>query len=90
MRRTLPFLFAVVVLGLGAACGTDSNTNNSGATRNSVIETNAHLNRNMNANTAPSNVGVVTNNNGNPNTSGVSTINSNNSSGNRNGNSNRP
>jgi len=62
MKRTLAFGCLVAILGLAGACGT-------------VVETNA--NRNVNANTVPANVGVVTNNNGNKNTAGVNTINGN-------------
>ena len=65
MRRTLAFLSLLALAGLIGACS------------NGAVETNANLNKNMNANTAPSNVGVVTNDNGNKNTSGVRPINGN-------------
>jgi len=38
---------------------------------------NANIPKNMNANSAPSNVGVLTNDNGNKNTDGVKTMNDN-------------
>jgi hypothetical protein len=71
MKRTLGLIFLVALLGLAGACST-------------AVETNA--NRNLNANNAPANVGVVTNNNGNKNTAGVNTINGNSNSGNVNAN----
>lgn len=98
MRRTLTLVSLLAFAAWGAACGGgDSNTNsnavNGNATRNGVVDTNANVPKNLNANSAPSNVGVVTNDNGNKNTSGVSTINSNNANhnanGNKNGNANR-
>jgi hypothetical protein len=58
MKRTLGLVFLAAILGLLGACNT--------------VETNA--NRNLNANNAPANVGVVTNNNGNKNTAGVKSI----------------
>ena len=82
MKRTILGLCLVAVVGLVGAC-------NSG---NSPVQTNANADQNLNANTAPANVGVVTNNNGNQNTAGVRPINSNNSNqtGNKNsGNSNK-
>jgi hypothetical protein len=59
-----------------------------------VVETNANVPRNLNANSAPSNVGVLTNDNGNKNTDGVRSMNGNanhNANGNKNhnGNANR-
>jgi hypothetical protein len=42
-----------------------------------VVQTDANANQKLNANTAPSNVGVLTNDNGNKNTAGISTINAN-------------
>jgi hypothetical protein len=77
---------------LGAACGggesnTNANNANGGATRNGVVDTNANVPRT--ANSAPSNVGVLTNDNGNKNTDGVSTMNTNNANRNANGNGNR-
>lgn len=86
MRRTLTLLCLLGVAAWGAACGGggDANTNaNGGATRNGVVDTNANVPKN--ANSAPSNVGVLTNDNGNRNTDGVSTMNGN---GNRNANGN--
>jgi hypothetical protein len=85
-------LLAVAVWG--AACGGgDANTNagNGNATRNGVVETNANIPKNMNANSAPSNVGVLTNDNGNKNTDGVTSMNHNanhNANGNKNHNAN--
>jgi len=85
MRRTLSLLSLLAVASWGAACGggdsnaTNSNANNGNgnATRNGVVETNANVPKNMNANSAPSNVGVLTNDNGNKNTDGVRPINDN-------------
>ena len=80
MKRTILGIGLVAVVGIVGAC-------NSG---NAPVQTNA--NANLNANTAPSNVGVVTNNNGNEKTSGIRPINSNNNNqaGNKNtGNANR-
>lgn len=93
MRRTLTLVSLLAFAALGAACGGgDSNMNsNANATRNGVVDTNANIPKNLNANSAPSNVGVVTNDNGNKNTSGVSPINGNgngNTNGNRNANHN--
>jgi len=93
MRRTLSLLCLLGVAAWGAACGggeANSNANavNGNATRNGVVDTNANVPKNLNANSAPSNVGVVTNDNGNKNTSGVTTINSNNANRNANGNKN--
>jgi hypothetical protein len=62
MKRTLGFVFFLALVSLGGACATE--------TSNSNVQ-------NLNANNAPSNVGVVTNNNGNKNTAGVSPINGN-------------
>jgi hypothetical protein len=77
----------------GAACGggdTNTNAGNSNATRNGVVDTNANIPKNMNANSAPSNVGVLTNDNGNKNTDGVKSMNDNaNGNKNHNGNANR-
>ena len=92
MRRTLTLLCLLAVATWSAACGggeTNSNTNasNSNATRNGVVDTNANIPKNMNASTAPSNVGVLTNDNGNKNTDGIKPIN-NNANGNANGNKN--
>ena len=88
MRRTLTLLCLLAVATWSAACGSDTNTNavNSGATRNGVVETNANIPKNMNAGTAPSNVGVLTNDNGNKNTDGITTMNTN---GNHNANGNK-
>ncbi len=89
MRRTLMLVSLLGFAALGAACGGgDSNSNanaNANATRNGVVDTNANVPKNLNANSAPSNLGVVTNDNGNKNTSGVAPINGN---GNGNGNHN--
>ena len=76
MRRTSALLLALALAGLSAGCGGDTATNNSGATRNGVIETNANIPANANARTVPSNTAVVTNDNGNENTAGVKTTNS--------------
>ena len=102
MRRTLATLSLIAVASLGAACGggdsnaTNSNANNGNgnATRNGVVETNANVPKNLNANNVPSNVGVLTNDNGNKNTDGVRSMNNNanhNANGNKNhnGNANR-
>lgn len=93
MRRTLSLIFLLAAASLGAACGGgDSNATNGNATRNGVVETNANVPANLNANSAPSNVGVLTNDNGNKNTDGVRSINDNkNANGNasRNANGNR-
>lgn len=101
MRRTLSLLSLLAVASWGAACGggdsnaTNANANNGNgnATRNGVVETNANVPKNLNANSAPSNVGVLTNDNGNKNTDGVRPINDNgnhaankNTSGNKNAN----
>jgi hypothetical protein len=90
MRRTLTLLCLLSVASWGAACGgADTNTNanagNGNATRNSVVETNANIPKNMNANSAPSNVGVLTNDNGNKNTDGVKTMDNANGNKNHNG-----
>jgi hypothetical protein len=85
MRRTLSLLSLLAVASWGAACGggdsnaTNGNANNGNgnATRNGVVETNANVPKNLNANSAPSNVGVLTNDNGNKNTDGVRPINDN-------------
>lgn len=70
MKRTSGLVLLVAILGLAGACSP-------------AVETTA--NKNMNANTAPADVGVVTNNNGNQNTAGVKSIDNKNS--NRNANS---
>ena len=94
MRRTLTLLCLLAVATWSAACGggeTNTNASNSNATRNGVVDTNANIPKNMNASTAPSNVGVLTNDNGNKNTDGIKTINNNanrNANGNANGNKN--
>ena len=90
MRRTLTLLCLLAVATWSAACGGDANTNasNSNATRNGVVDTNANIPKNMNASTAPSNVGVLTNDNGNKNTDGITTMN-NNANRNANGNANK-
>jgi hypothetical protein len=86
MRRTLALPVALIVASFLAGCGGDdhSNTNNSNATRNGAIQTNANISPTANANNVPSNTAVVTNNNGNANTAGVNTLNSNGRSGNGN------
>jgi hypothetical protein len=98
MRRTLSLLSLLAVASWGAACGggdsnaTNANANNGNgnATRNGVVETNANVPKNLNANTAPSNVGVLTNDNGNKNTDGVRSMNDNKSgNGNHNANGSR-
>jgi hypothetical protein len=94
MRRTLTLFCLLAVASWGAACGGGDNTNavNGNATRNGVVETNANIPKNMNANSAPSNVGVLMNDNGNKNTDGVKSMNNNsanhNASGNKNHNAN--
>lgn len=75
MKRTLGFLSLLVIVGFAGACASET-ANNNAAQRNGVVETNANV-QNLNANNAPSNVGVVTNNNGNKNTAGVRPINGN-------------
>ena len=98
MRRTLALLCLLAVAAWGAACGggdsnaTNSNANNGNgnATRNGVVETNANVPKNLNVNSAPSNVGVLMNDNGNKNTDGVRSVNDNgNKNHNANGNANR-
>ncbi|HEX8137291.1 MAG TPA: hypothetical protein VF544_06845 [Pyrinomonadaceae bacterium] len=95
MRRTLALPVALVVASFLAGCGGDdhANSNNSNATRNSAVQTNANISPTANANNVPSNTAVVTNNNGNANTAGVNTLNSNgrnaNNGNSRNGNGNR-
>ena len=74
MKRNLAFLFVLALIGVTGACTTTTNDN--GANRNGVVETNANVG-NLNANNAPPNTGVVINNNGNKNTSGVRTVNAN-------------
>ena len=88
MRRTLAFLCLLALTSFAAACGNDesTNTSNSNATRNGVIETNANINKNLNGNTAPSNVGVLQNDNHNANTAGVSSMNGNKNANNKNAN----
>ena len=95
MRRTLTLICLLGVAAWGAACGGgDSNQNsNANATRNGVVDTNANVPKNLNANNAPSNVGVLTNDNGNKNTDGVRPINGNanggkSANGNKSGNAN--
>lgn len=75
MKRNLVFLFVLAMAGLTGACA-QSTANDNAAPKTGVVETNANVN-NLNANNAPSNVGVVTNDNGNQNTSGVRPINAN-------------
>jgi hypothetical protein len=89
MRRTLALPVALVVASFLAGCGGDdhANTNNSNATRNGAVQTNANISPTANANNVPSNTAVVTNNNGNANTAGVNTLNTNGRGG-GNGNSN--
>jgi hypothetical protein len=92
MRRTLSLLCLLGVAAWGAACGGGDANSNANATRNGVVDTNANIPKNMNANSAPSNVGVLTNDNGNKNTDGVSKINDNgnkSANGNRNANGSR-
>ena len=90
MRRASALLLALALAGLSAACGSDTTSNNGGAssnaTRNGVVETNANVSPNMNNRTAPSNTATVQNNNGNENTAGVSTTNSNGNTGHKNSN----
>lgn len=74
MKRNLAFLFVLALVGVTGACATTTNDN--GANRNGVVETNANVG-NLNANNAPPNTGVVVNNNGNQNTSGVRPVNAN-------------
>lgn len=74
MKRNLALLFVLALVGVTGAC--TSTTNDSGANRNGVVETNANVG-NLNANNAPPNTGVVVNNNGNQNTSGVKPVNAN-------------
>src|SRR5215210_2669160 len=92
MRRTLTLVGLLAFAAWGAACGggdSNGNANNANATRNGVVDTNANVPKNLNANSAPSNVGVLTNDNGNKNTDGVRPINGNgNHSANGNGNKN--
>lgn len=76
MKRTLGFLFLLVIVSLGGACASEKTANDNSAPKTGVVETNANV-QNLNANTAPSNTGVVTNNNGNKNTAGVRPINGN-------------
>ena len=76
MKRTIGFLSLLVIVSLGGACASEKTANDNAAPRNGVVETKANV-QNLNANTAPSNTGVVTNNNGNKNTAGVSPINGN-------------
>ena len=76
MKRTLGFIFLLVIVSLGGACASEKTANDNSAPKTGVVETNANV-QNQNANTAPSNVGVVTNNNGNKNTAGVRPINGN-------------
>lgn len=74
MKRNLVFLFVLALVGVTGACTTTTNDN--GANRNGVVETNANVS-NVNATNAPDKTGVVVNNNGNQNTSGVRTVNAN-------------
>ena len=76
MKRTLGFLFLLVIVSLGGACASEKTANDNSGPKTGVVETNANVQK-LNANTAPSNVGVVTNNNGNKNTAGVRPINGN-------------
>jgi len=76
MKRTLGFVFLLVIVSLSGACATEKTANDNSAPKTGVVETNANVQK-LNANNAPSNVGVVTNNNGNKNTAGVSPINGN-------------
>ncbi|HEY0319504.1 MAG TPA: hypothetical protein VGC66_00885 [Pyrinomonadaceae bacterium] len=82
MRRTIATLCLLAAAGMWSACGSDDNTNsgatgnNTNATRNGVVETNANMNKNTNGNSVPSNTAVVVNNNKNDNTAGVKSTNS--------------
>lgn len=76
MKRTLGFIFLVVILSLGAACASEKTANDNSGPKTGAVETNANV-QNLNANNVPANVGVVTNNNGNKNTAGVRPINGN-------------
>jgi hypothetical protein len=76
MKRTLGFMFFLVAVSFAGACASEKTANDNAAQRNGVVETNANV-ANLNANNAPSNVGVVTNDNGNKNTAGVRPINGN-------------
>jgi len=76
MKRTLGFVVFLALVSLSGACASDKTANDNSAQRNGVVETNANVQK-LNANNAPSNVGVVTNNNGNKNTAGVRPINGN-------------
>ena len=69
MNRTVLGILLLSLVGVAGGCN-----------GNAPVQTNVNANQNLNANTAPANVGVVTNNNGNENTSGVRPINGNNSS----------
>ena len=50
MKRNLAFLFVLALVGVTGAC--TSTTNDNGANRNGVVETNANVG-NINANNAP-------------------------------------
>ena len=76
MKRTLGFVFLLVIVSLSGACASEKTANDNSGSKTGVVDTNANV-QNLNANTAPSNVGVVTNNNGNKNTAGVRPINGN-------------
>ena len=76
MKRSLGFTVFLVIVGLSGACASEQTSNNNAGPKNGVVETNANV-KNLNANNAPSNVGVVTNDNGNKNTAGVRPINGN-------------
>ena len=76
MKRTLGLTVFLVTVSFAAACASDKTANDNSNQRNGVVETNANV-QNLNANNAPSNVGVLTNDNGNKNTAGVRPINGN-------------
>jgi hypothetical protein len=76
MTRTLGFTILLVIVALSGACASEKSANDNSGPKTGVVETNANV-QNLNANNAPSNVGVVTNDNGNKNTAGVRPINGN-------------
>jgi hypothetical protein len=76
MTRTFGFTILLVIIGLSGACASEKSANDNSGPKTGVVETNANV-QNLNANNAPSNVGVVTNDNGNKNTAGVRPINGN-------------
>ena len=76
MKRTPGFLFFMLIVILSGACSTEKTANDNSGPRTGAVETNANV-KNLNANNAPPDVGVVTNNNGNKNTAGVRPINGN-------------